>query len=38
MDDLEERGFPKDAIVNIILNESKQSSKKDECSCKDKRS
>ena len=36
MEELENRGLCKEAIVNIILNESTKSSKKDECPCKNK--
>ena len=35
IDELEKRGIPKEVIVNIILNESKNPNKKDEYSSKD---
>lgn len=37
MYELEDKGLPKEAIVNIILNESNKPSEKDECPCKNKR-
>lgn len=34
--ELEDKGIPKDVIINAIIDEPKKSDKKDECPCKDK--
>lgn len=36
VDELSDRGIPKEVIVNTILNESAKPVKKDECTCKNK--